>query len=105
MEERWKAQRRLEVDASDILDDGSPENIKKWLLELWDSPNEQFWHYMLNSGMPLNLTKIGNYTIKVAIIRDLKGRTADEITLSWAFSQKKSLAEELLMNPAGRKGL
>jgi len=105
MEEQWKAQRRLEVDASDILDDGSPENIKKWLLELWDSPNEQFWHYMLNSGMPLNLTKIGNYTIKVNIKRDLKGRTADEITLSWAFSQKKSLAEELLMNPAGSKGL
>ena len=104
--ERWEEAHRLDTfNADDIFEDSSPENIKKWVIALWDNKNNTLWDYMKNSSMPLNLTKVGNYIISFRIKRDLKGRDDDKIVLKWTFKQKKILSKELLMNPAGGGGL
>lgn len=99
---KWHEKKMLRgVNAGTLMDNHSAIEIKNWLLELWNNQNDTLWQYFKDMGLPLELTRFGEYKITMVINKNLLTDDPAGLTSDWSFEQKQELVKKLLIEPSG----
>jgi hypothetical protein len=104
MQERWQKWHQAGIlsgiDVENLMDEHSSEDIKNWLLNLWDNENDTLWHHFKNI-LPLSLTSIGTYSIDMTLTSDLTEQRPPQLQTDWTYNQTQELEKRFLIEPAG----
>ena len=102
VKDRWEERRSLRnINIGTLMENHSKDNIKKWLLMLWDNKNDRLWQYFKDMGLPLELTRVGEYEITLTIRKTLLENLPATITSNWKYTQIQKLSKELLISATG----